>query len=93
MDPRVRDTQLTGGLGNRLSAGLSEPHRLSLELLRIRLLDFWHDPASPSGIVYPKFSLLHKSEGSSERSCGLGGEISTESEEKRCLKQTKEDFP
>lgn len=57
MDLRVRDTQLTGGLGNRLSAGLSEPHRLSLELLRIRLLDFWHDPASPSGIVYPKFSL------------------------------------
>src|SRR2546430_16592065 len=49
----------------RLSAGLSVPHRLSLELLRIRLLDFWHDPASPSGIVYPKFSLLHKSEGSS----------------------------
>src|SRR5258706_15284795 len=27
-----------------------------------------------------------------ERRCGLGGETSTESEEKRCLKRTKEDF-
>jgi hypothetical protein len=28
-------------------------------------VDFLHDPCSPSGIVYPKFLLLHKSGGSS----------------------------
>jgi hypothetical protein len=27
-----------------------------------------------------------------ERHCGLGGETSTKSEEKRCLKRKKEDF-
>jgi hypothetical protein len=61
MDPRVRNAQLTGNLGTRLATDLGESHRLALKLLRRGLVDCVHDPGSPSGIVYPKLSLLHKS--------------------------------
>lgn len=61
MDRAVTNAQLTGDLSNGLSAGLRQPDRLTLKLLRVRLLDFLHDPSSPSGIVYPKLSPFHKS--------------------------------
>ena len=44
MVPRVGNGQFTCDVCNRLSAGLSEPHRLALTLLRRGLLDFLHDP-------------------------------------------------
>ncbi len=40
MNPLVGNAQLTGDLGNRLSAGLSEPYRLALKLMRVRLWTF-----------------------------------------------------
>ena len=61
MDPLIGNAQLTGDLGNLLPAGLSEPYRLAITILRVCHLDFLHDPCPLSGIVYPKISLLHKS--------------------------------
>src|SRR6266567_5954302 len=60
-DRCVRDAQLTGDLRDWLPTGLGQPHRFSLKLLCLRLLDFCHDPCSPFGTVYPKISLFHKS--------------------------------
>src|SRR5713226_2485161 len=57
MDPRVANAQLTGDLGNRLSAGLRKPDCLALKLLYVRLLHFLLAPGSPSGIVYPNTTV------------------------------------
>src|SRR5260221_6913595 len=65
VDGRVGNAQLSGHMRDRLPAGLRQPHCLALELLRVGLLDFLHDPCPPFGIVYPKISLFHKSGGSS----------------------------
>src|SRR5260370_19597291 len=64
----VGNAQLTGDLSNWFATGLCEPYCFTLKFLGVRLLDFLHVPASPSGIVYPKLSLLHKSGGSSAHS-------------------------
>src|SRR5258706_10168012 len=69
MDGGVGNAQLTGYLGNRLSAGLSEPYGFALKLLRIGLLDFLHDPCLPSGIVSSKILLLHGSGSRSHSMC------------------------
>src|SRR5437879_13697775 len=60
-DGGVGNAQLTGYLGNRLSAGLSKPYGFALKLLRPGLLDFLPDPCLPSGRVSSKTLLLHGS--------------------------------
>ncbi len=48
-----------------------------------------HEESSPFSLRYALFVSCSRAD---ERSCGLGGKTSTESEEKRCLKRRKEDF-
>src|SRR6266566_8955457 len=48
-----------------------------------------HEKSSSFSLTYALFCSCSRAD---ERSCGLGGETSTESEEKRCLKRRKEDF-
>ena|SRR2546423_10813499 len=50
-DRRVRDAQFASHLCNRLPAGLSEPYGFALQLLRLGLLAFLHDPCLSSGIL------------------------------------------
>lgn len=61
MDRRVGNAQLAGHLRDRLATGLGYLHRFMLKLWCIGPLDILHDPCPPSGTVYPKLSLLHKS--------------------------------
>lgn len=65
LDGAVGNTLFAGDLSNRLATGLGEPHCLSLQLLRIGLLDLLYDPCFPSGIVFSKILLLHESVSSS----------------------------
>ena len=60
-DRGVGDAQLTGDLRDWLPAGLGQMLGFALQLLRLGLLDFCHDPCSPFGTVYPKISLFHQS--------------------------------
>src|SRR6266480_5694254 len=48
-----------------------------------------HEKSSSFSLTYALFFSCSRAD---EQRCGLGGEASTESEEKRCLKRTKEDF-
>jgi hypothetical protein len=65
----VGNAQLTGYLGNRLSAGLSKPYGFALKLLRPGLLDFLPDPCLPSGRVSSKILLLHGSGSRPQSGC------------------------
>src|SRR5437870_10703888 len=60
MDRRIGNAQLTCHLRDRFATGLRQLHSFSLKLCGIGLLHFLHDPAPPSGRVYPKLSLFHK---------------------------------
>jgi hypothetical protein len=66
-EPRVGNTQFTGDVCNRLSAGLYELNRLALKLLHRGLLDFMHDPCPPPVRIYSKLLLLHETEAISFR--------------------------
>src|SRR5260221_2641674 len=60
MDRRIGNPQVASDVRNRLPTGLSQSHRFTLKFGCVGLLNLLHDPGPPSGIVYPKLSLLHK---------------------------------
>src|SRR5207253_1003930 len=49
-------------------------------------------PHEKSSLFSLTYAMVLSCSRADERRCGLGGETSTESEEKRCLKRRKEDF-
>ena len=59
-------------------------------LMRLMKSCLPHEKTSSFSLTNAMFFSCSRAD---ERSCGLGGKASSESEEKRCLKRTKEDFP
>src|SRR5258708_31164398 len=68
-DRRIGNPQIASNVRNGFPTGLSQSHRFPLKLECVGLLNLLHTPGPPSGIVYPKLSLLHQFGG---RSCSLG---------------------